>query len=138
MKRLLLFAIPLFISSIANAAVIHVATRPVAMGGGASLLVFNYNENGRAWIEETDYNGYTEGGAVSNPHYHLPGLHFDPTTREIVYGRVVCANVVPIALGFSVYKTGRCELRAMPGWRAAETDAGLSTTRLETIEMDVR
>lgn len=137
MKTIALCVSALLMSSAANAAVVHVTTRPIAMGGGASSLVFNYNENGRAWIEEKDTNGYSEGSATSYLHYHLPGLRFNPATREIMFGRVVCANVVPMAMGYSVYKTGRCDLHAVRSSRRYETDEGIGSTELENIVMDV-
>lgn len=138
MKKIVLCLSTLLMSSAASASVVHVTSRPIAMGGGASYLVFNYNENGRAWIEEKDTNGYSEGSATSYLHYHLPGLRFNPATREILYGRVACANVVPMAMGYSVYNTGRCDLRAVRSSRRYESDEGIGSTEFENILMDLR
>lgn len=132
MNKFILCAALLLSSNIAEAGVVHVATRPIAMGGGAALLVFEFNALGAAWIEERDYNGYSEGGVILRPKFGLPGLRFDPVTAQIMYGPVVCARVVPMAAGYSVYKTGRCRLGTMVA------DHPPTGVRLEQIVMAVR
>jgi hypothetical protein len=137
MKRyLLLFAA--LVPGVANASILHIATRPIAMGGGASSLAFNYSENGRAWIEERDTNGLSDDAGLEYLHYHLPGLRFDPSSRKIVYGRVVCASVTPMAFGFSVENTGQCVLSVVVSSRPHEVNDVVSTIEFETILMDVR
>jgi hypothetical protein len=137
MKKLVMALLPLLITHSAYAAVVNVVKRPIAMGGGASYLVFNYNENGRAWIEEKDTNGFSEGNGNEFLHYHLSGLRFNPATREIMFGKIACANVVSMGLGYGVYNTGRCSLSSIKSSRSHETDDGTETTDFETIVMDV-
>jgi hypothetical protein len=138
MKKEICFLIGLLLPSGAGATVVDVVTRPVATGGGASLLVFNYNENGRAWIEEKDTNGFSRDNATQYLHYHLPGLRFNAATREIQYGRVTCATVVPMGFGYGVFKTGRCNLSAVHSSRSYESDDGLQSTEFENVLMEVR
>ncbi len=132
MKKVLLIAALLSAPSLAEAGVIQVATRPIEMGGGAAYLMFNYNEAGDAWVEERDYNGYTSGDWVTNPKFPVRGLRFDPSTRQILLGRVVCATVVPMAAGFGVMKTGRCRLSS------SIRDFGPDGPRLESVVLEVR
>jgi hypothetical protein len=119
-------------SGAAQAGVVRVATHPVQMGGGANYVVFNYDETGAAWIETRDSNGYSTGNWTTYPKFPLPTLRFDPTTREIVFGKVICANVVSMATGFSVVSTGRCQLHA------SIRDLGPDSPRLETIDMTIQ
>jgi hypothetical protein len=137
MRTEALFLLAMLIPSSAGATVIDVVSRPIATGGGASLLVFNYSENGRAWIEEKDTNGFSRDSATQFLHYDLRGLRFDPGTREIRFGQVTCANVVPMGLGYGVYKTGRCNLSAVRSFRSYESDDGLQSTDFENVLMEV-
>jgi hypothetical protein len=116
----------------ADAGVVQVVTRPVAMGGGADYLAFNYDEFGKAWVEERDQNGYTSGDWTTFPRFELPTLRFDAASRQILFGRVVCANVVSMAAGFAVVNTGRCKLRS------SIRDMGPAGPRLENVVMEVR
>lgn len=137
MKREVLLLLAMCLPSSAIAAVIDVVSRPIATGGGASLLVFNYNENGLAWIEEKDTKGFSRDSATQFLHFHLWGLRFDPETREIRFGRVTCANVIPMGFGYGVYKTGRCNLSAVRSSRSYESDDGLQSTDFENVLMEV-
>lgn len=131
MKKLLLALCAVFAASAADAGVISVATRPIEMGGGATWLMFNYDESGAAWIEERDMNGYTSGDWTTYPKFALPTLRFDPASRQILFGRTVCAHVTPMAAGTGVFNTGRCELHS------SIRDLGPGAPRLETIVMNV-
>ncbi|QGM98577.1 hypothetical protein [Methylocystis parvus] len=130
MKRLVFL---LFLaSSAAEAAVVPVVTRPIEMGGGATWLMFNYDETGAAWIEEKDMNGYTAGDWTTYPKFPLDKLRFDPASRQIFFGRTVCAHVVPMAAGTSVMNTGHCVLRSNI------QDTGPGGPRLESITLEIR
>jgi hypothetical protein len=118
--------------NLAAAGAISVATRPIEMGGGATWLMFNYDETGAAWIEERDMNGYTSGDWVTYPKFPLGNLRYDPASRQILFGRTVCAHVAPMAAGTGVFNTGRCVLRSNI------RDMGPGAPRLESIVMDVR
>jgi hypothetical protein len=132
MKKIAIAAFLLLASGAAQAGVVPVATRPIEMGGGAAYLAFNYNESGEAWVEERDYNGYTSGDWTTYPKFPLPTLRFDSATRQILFGRLVCANVVPMAAGFSVVNTGRCRLHS------TIRDLGPEGPRLESVTMEIR
>jgi hypothetical protein len=132
MKKLTLSFLLLLASSAAEAGVVNVATRPIEMGGGATWLMFNYDEAGAAWIEERDANGYTSGDWTTYPKFPVDRLRFDPAGRQILFGRVVCATVVPMAAGTGVINTGHCKLRS------AIHDLGPDGPRLESITMEVR
>lgn len=132
MKKLALCLILLSAPAMAEAKVVHVATRPIEMGGGAIWLAFNYDDLGNAWVEARDANGYTSGDWTTYPKFALPTLRFDPASRQILFGRVVCANVVPMAAGFGVINTGRCKLRSHI------QDHGSEGPRIETVDMEVR
>lgn len=138
MKKEICVLLAVLLPSSAGATVVDVVTRPIATGGGASLLVLNYNETGRAWIEEKDTNGFSRDNGTEWLHYHLRGLRFDPSTRAIRYGQVTCANVLPMGLVYGVYKTGRCNLSAVRSSRSHETDDGLQSTEFENVLMEVR
>ena len=71
-------------------------------------------------------------------HYHLPGLRFNAATREIQYGQVTCATVVPMGFGYGVFKTGRCNLSSVRSSRSYELDDGLQSTEFENVLMEVR
>ncbi len=137
MTKIVLCIASLLISSAANARVMTVATHPIAMGGSVLSLVFNYNGNGRAWIEEKDTNGPSMDYEMQSLHYHLPGLRFDKITRKIIYGRVVCAEVVSMGLGYGVYNTGKCDLATVRRSRNYETDGGTQSKYFETVLMSV-
>ncbi|WP_424362666.1 hypothetical protein [Methylocystis parvus] len=132
MKKLAISLALVLASHAAEAGVVPVATRPIEMGGGATWLMFGYDNNGGAWIEEMDMNGYTSGDWTTYPKFPLARLRFDPASRQILFGRVVCANVVPMAAGTSVINTGRCRLHS------SIRDMGPDGPRLESIVMDVR
>jgi hypothetical protein len=138
MKNITLCITSLLMSSAANAGVVTVATHPIPIGGNALYLVFNYNDRGRAWIEEKDTNGPSSDFETRSLHFHLPGLRFDGATREILYGRAVCAKVVPMGFGYSVYSTGQCVLSTVRSSRSYETDDGTKTSEFETVLMSVR
>lgn len=132
MKKLAIFLALILASNAAEAGVISVATRPIEMGGGATWLMFAYDDAGAAWIEERDMNGYTSGDWTTYPKFQLEKLRYDPASRQILFGHVVCANVVPMAAGTSVINTGRCRLHS------SIRDMGPDGPRLESIVMDVR
>ncbi|WP_442753435.1 hypothetical protein ACNHKD_10510 [Methylocystis sp. JAN1] len=132
MKKAAISLALMLASNVAEAGVVSVATRPIEMGGGASWLMFAYDESGAAWIEERDTNGYTSGDWTTYPKFPLDRLRFDPASGQILFGRIVCAHVVPMAAGTSVVNTGRCILRS------SIRDLGPDGPRLETITMDVR
>jgi hypothetical protein len=130
MKKHLLSAIFLLGSTAADASVVPVVTRPIEMGGGASSLVFNFDEIGGAWVEERDEHGFSQGDWTTFPRFPVPQLRFDAASRQILFGRVVCANVVPMAAGYGVMNTGRCRLRSF-------THLAPQGPLLETVEMEV-
>ncbi len=132
MMRFALGAWLLLVCSAAEAAVVNIVTHPIQMGGGATYLVFNYNATGAAWVEERDNNGYTEGGWTAYPRFPVDKLRFDPASRQILFGGVICAQVVPMALGTSVANTGACRLHS------SIRDMGPGGPRLESIVMEVR
>jgi hypothetical protein len=132
MQKFVLCALLLAAPGVARAGVVDIVTRPIEMGGGATYLAFNYNEVGDAWVEERDDNGYTSGDWTTFPRFPLRGLRFDPVSRHISFGRVVCANVAPMAGGFGVFNTGRCRLHS------AIRDLGAEGPRLESVTMEVR
>lgn len=132
MKKLVIYLALMLAPTVAEAGIISVATRPIEMGGGATWLMFGYDDTGAAWIEEKDMNGYTSGDWTTYPKFRLDRLRFDPASRRILFGRVVCATVVPMAAGESVVETGRCLLHS------SIRDMGPGGPRLETIVMEVR
>lgn len=131
MKRVAILAAILLAPAAAAASVVHVTTREIEMGGGAAYLVFNYDDGGDAWVEERDYNGFTSGDWTTTPKFALPKLRFDPASRQILYGAIVCAKVVPMATSYSVYATGRCRLHS------SIRDLGPDGPRLESVDMEV-
>lgn len=132
MKKLAISLALILGANASKADVVPVASRAIEMGGGATWLMFGYDDTGAAWIEEKDMNGYTSGDWTTYPRFSLAGLRFDPARRQILFGRVACANVVPMAAGESVVNTGRCRLRA------TIRDMGPDGPRLESISMEVR
>jgi len=94
--------------------------------------VFNYNKFGHALVGEIGYNGCSQYDWTSILRFPAPKLRFNPVSREIPFGRVVCANVVPMVAEFSVYTTERCKLRS------SIRDYGDEGPCLETVTMEVR
>lgn len=121
-----------FAFGVSQAASVNVATREIQMGGEAAYLIFNYSETGAHSVEEQANNGYPEGNWTALPKCPFEKLRFDPASRQISFGRTICAKVVTMAVGESAVNTEPCRLHNVI------RDMGGGAPRFETILMIVR